>query len=160
MQTQTQAALPVEILLVEDSTTDADLTIRALKNGRFANGIHHVKDGVEALAFLRREGEFRAAPTPDLILLDLNMPRMDGRELLRELRGDTALSELAVVALTTSDEEAAMLESHGLHANACIVKPVDLRKFLDVVSGIDDFWSQVVKPPPDGPSAGSAQGPP
>lgn len=138
---------PIEILLVEDSPTDADLTMQALRKGRLENHVSHVKDGVEAMAFLRRENQYHDAPQPDVILLDLNMPRKDGREVLREIRSAPELKHLIVVVLTTSSQESDVLESYGMHANAYIVKPVDLIKFFDVVKDIDHFWFRVVTLP-------------
>jgi two-component system, chemotaxis family, response regulator Rcp1 len=157
MQTVSKPPSAIQILLAEDSSTDADLTIRALRKGRFENAVHHVKDGVEALAFLHREGEYRDAPTPDLVLLDLNMPRMDGRELLREIRGDASLNTIAVVVLTTSDSELDVLASYGLCADACIVKPVDLKKLLNAIGDIDRFWLRVVKRPFNAATTASPQ---
>jgi CheY-like chemotaxis protein len=144
-----QLAKPIEILLVEDSRTDADLTLRALKQGGVVNNVHHVTDGQEALDYLRRSEKYHDATRPDLILLDLNMPRMDGRELLREMRGDESLKALLVVVLATSDADKDILESYGLHANAYIVKPVDLHKFFQVTRDLKHFWFQVVKLPPN-----------
>lgn len=140
-------ANPIEILLVEDSPTDADLTMRALTKGRLDNHVSHVKDGVEAMAFLRREAPYHDAPEPDLILLDLNMPRKDGREVLREIRSTPELKHLVVVVLTTSSQENDVFESYGMHTNAYIVKPVDLIKFFDVVKNINNFWFRVVTLP-------------
>jgi len=141
-------AQSVEILLVEDSPTDADLTIRALHQGELQTGIHHVKDGVEAMTFLQQESPYENAVRPDLILLDLNMPRMDGREVLRAIRDDDDLTSIPIVVLTTSSEEQDVATSYGLHTNAYIVKPVDLKQFFDVIREVDEFWFHVVTLPP------------
>lgn len=138
---------PIEILLVDDSPTDADLAKRALKQGNLNNNLHHVVDGVEALAFLRREGQYAGSPRPDLILLDLNMPRLDGRGVLKSMRGDNSLRTIPVVVLTTSDEEKDVSAAYDLTANAYIVKPVDLMKFFAVIRQIDEFWCHVVRLP-------------
>ena len=137
----------VEILLVEDNPGDARLTQEALREGKLRNRIHHVCDGVEALAFLRREGEYRDAPVPDIILLDLNMPRKDGREVLMEIKADPQLRFIPVVVLTTSEAENDVVKSYELHANCYITKPVDLEKFTAIVHSIEDFWLQVVTLP-------------
>jgi two-component system, chemotaxis family, response regulator Rcp1 len=138
---------PVEILLVEDNPGDARLTVEALKEGKIRNNLFHAKDGVEALAYLRREGEHKDAPTPDIVLLDLNLPRKDGREVLGEMKQDPALKSIPVVVLTTSEAEQDILSSYKLHANCYITKPVDLEKFIDIVKAIEDFWLAVVKLP-------------
>ncbi len=140
-------ARPVEILLVEDSPTDTRLTIEALHEGKVANNLTHVEDGVEALAFLRREGRYASAPRPDLILLDLNLPRKDGREVLEELKNDPTLKTIPVVVLTTSRADQDILRSYQLHANCYITKPVDFKQFLDVVHTIERFWLTVVTLP-------------
>ncbi|MGH6967538.1 MAG: response regulator [Stellaceae bacterium] len=137
----------VEVLLVEDNPGDARLTQEALREGKLQNRIHHARDGVEALAFLRREGEFRDAPMPDIILLDLNMPRKDGREVLAEIKADPQLRFIPVVVLTTSEAENDIVKSYELHANCYITKPVDLEKFTTIVHAIEDFWLQVVTLP-------------
>ena len=137
----------IKILLVEDSPTDADLTRQAFKEGGVQNGIHHVVDGVEAMAFLRREGEYRDVPRPDLILLDLNLPRKDGREVLAEMRADPNLKDLVVVVLTTSSDENDVLAAYGLNSNAYITKPVDLNRFIDVIKSIEHFYFGVATLP-------------
>jgi len=137
----------VEVLLVEDNPGDARLTQEALREGKLRNRIHHVRDGVEALAFLRREGEYCNAPVPDIILLDLNMPRKDGREVLSEIKEDPQLRFIPVVVLTTSEAENDIVKSYELHANCYITKPVDLEKFTAIVHSIEDFWLQVVTLP-------------
>jgi CheY-like chemotaxis protein len=139
---------PVEILLVEDNPGDVRLTIEALKEGKVRNNLSVVKDGVEALAFLRREGSFAGATRPDLILLDLNLPKKDGREVLAEIKEDGALRRIPVVVLTTSKAEEDILRTYDLHANCYITKPVDLEQFISVVRSIDDFWLSVVRLPP------------
>ena len=138
----------IEVLLVEDSETDAELTLEALKQGKLENSIHHVKDGEEAMQYLRREGEFSDAVRPDLILLDLNMPKLDGREVLKRIRQDESLKCIPVVVLTTSSHDKDILESYGLAANSYIVKPVDLHCFFEVVKQIENFWVRVVALPP------------
>jgi two-component system, chemotaxis family, response regulator Rcp1 len=140
-------ARPIEILLVEDNPGDARLTREALREGRVHNRLHHARDGVEALAFLRREAAFADAPTPDLILLDLNLPKKDGREVLCELKDDPHLRLIPVVVLTTSEAEQDILKTYQLHANCYITKPVDLEKFLEIVRMIEQFWLAVVKLP-------------
>jgi CheY-like chemotaxis protein len=139
---------PVEILLVEDNLGDARLTQEALKEGKIRNNLHHAKDGVEALAFLRREGGYASAPTPDIVLLDLNLPKKDGRQVLAEMKADEALKTIPVVVLTTSEAEQDILRSYELHANCYVTKPVDLEKFISIVRAIEDFWLAVVKLPP------------
>lgn len=139
--------LSVEILLVEDNPGDVRLTLEALKEGRIKNTLHVVSDGVEALAFLRREGEYADAACPDLILLDLNMPRKDGREVLAEIKNDPQLKSIPVVVLTTSEAERDVLEAYELHANCYITKPVDLDQFLAVIRSVGNFWVEIVKLP-------------
>ncbi len=138
----------VDILLVEDDEGDVLLTKKALANGKIYNSLCVAKDGVEALAFLRKEGEYAAAPRPDLILLDLNMPRMDGRETLAQIKQDENLRSIPIVVLTTSDSDQDVLQSYDLQASCYITKPVDLEKFTSVVRAIKDFWFSVVKLPP------------
>ena len=141
-------AEPVEILLVEDNPGDARLAMEALKDAKVRNKLHWVKDGVEAMAFLRREGEHSSAPRPDLVLLDLNLPRKDGREALAEIKSDEDLRRIPVVILTISDDEQDILRSYDTHANCYITKPLDLDQFMRVVKSIEDFWLQIVKLPP------------
>jgi len=138
---------PIEILLVEDNPGDARLTKEALQEGKIRNNLHHAKDGVEALAFLKREGEHANAPTPDLVLLDLNMPRKDGRQVLGEMKQDARLKRIPVVVLTTSEAEKDIVKSYELHANCYITKPVDLEKFIEIVRAIESFWLAVVTLP-------------
>ena len=142
------SAPPVEILLVEDNPGDVRLTQEALKEGKVYNNLHWVKDGVEALEFLRHEGKHSDAPRPDIILLDLNLPKKDGREVLSVIKGDERFKQIPVVVLTTSKAEEDVLRSYELHANCYITKPVDLDKFIQVVHSIDRFWLTVVTLPP------------
>jgi CheY-like chemotaxis protein len=137
----------IKILLVEDNPGDARLTMEALKEGKFNNTLIHVRDGVEALDYLRREGAFKGAVRPDLILLDLNMPRKDGRETLAEIKADPDLRRIPVVILTTSKAEEDIFRSYDLHANCFITKPVKLAQFFDVVKNVEDFWMSIVKLP-------------
>ena len=139
---------PIEVLLVEDDPGDVLLIREAFEDNKVRNRLHVVADGVEALAFLRREGEHAGAPQPDLVLLDLNLPRKDGREVLAEVKGDDALQHIPVVVLTTSKAEEDVLRSYKLHANAYVTKPVDFDRFIDVVRQIDEFFVTVVKLPP------------
>lgn len=138
----------VEILLVEDNPGDVRLTREAMKEAKVRNQLHVVSDGVEALAFLRRQGAYSGAVRPHLILLDLNLPRKDGREVLAEIKQDTDLRRIPVVILTTSEAETDILKAYDLHANCYISKPVDIEQFLTVVKSIEDFWITVVKLPP------------
>jgi len=139
---------PVEILLVEDNPGDMRLTKEALKEGKVYNSLHWARDGVEALEFLRREGRFAGVPRPDIILLDLNLPRKDGREVLSDIKSDPDLSNIPVVVLTTSKAEEDVLRSYELRANCYVTKPVDLEQFMVVVRAIDRFWLTVVTLPP------------
>jgi CheY-like chemotaxis protein len=138
---------PIEILLVEDNPGDVRLTIEGLKEGKVRNNLHVAKDGVEALAFLRREARYADAVRPDLILLDLNLPRMDGRQVLSEIKADPLLKTIPVVVLTTSRAEQDVLHSYQLQANCYITKPVDLEQFITVVRSIEDFWLTIVTLP-------------
>jgi CheY-like chemotaxis protein len=142
---------PIEILLVEDNAADVRLTEEALKEGKVRNNLHVARDGMEALEFLRRQGKHANATRPDLILLDLNLPRRDGREVLAEIKNDSELKMIPVVVLTTSSAEADILKSYKLHANCYITKPVDLEQFVNVVKSIDDFWLTVVRLPSELP---------
>jgi CheY-like chemotaxis protein len=143
------ALKPVEILLVEDSPTDVLLAKEALAYSKIVNNLHTASDGVEAIAFLRREGKYKDAPRPGLILLDLNLPKKDGREVLSDIKTDEKLKRIPVVVLTTSKSEADILKAYGLHANCYIVKPVDFEKFAEVVRNIENFWFSVVTLPED-----------
>jgi CheY-like chemotaxis protein len=137
----------VEILLVEDNAGDHRLTQEALREGKVYNNLHWAKDGVEALDFLRRRGRHAKAPRPDLILLDLNLPRKDGREVLSEIKSDDDLKTIPVVILTTSQAEEDVVKSYHLHANCYVTKPVDLEKFIVVVQSIDRFWLTIATLP-------------
>ena len=134
----------IEILLVEDNPGDARLTIEAMREAKMSNRIHVVEDGVEAMQFLRREGRFGDAPRPDLILLDLNLPKKDGRAVLAEVKADPALKRIPVVVLTTSRAEEDVLHAYDLHANCYVTKPVDLAQFMKIVAQIEEFWIKVV----------------
>src|SRR3954451_23773351 len=138
---------PIEVLLVEDSPDDADLTIDALRDGRVRNRITHVEDGVEALALLRREGKYTDAQRPDLILLDLNLPRKNGQEVLAEVKRDPNLRRIPVVVMTSSDDEKDILAAYNHHVNCYVTKPVDLDQFIGVVKSIEHFWFTIVKLP-------------
>ena len=138
---------PVEILLVEDNPGDVRLTKEALREGKVYNNLHWAKDGVEALEFLRREGKHAKAPRPDIILLDLNLPKKDGREVLSEIKTDDGLKTIPVVILTTSQAEEDIVRSYHLHANCYVTKPVDLEKFIVVVQSIDRFWLTIATLP-------------
>ena len=143
-------AKPIEILLVEDNAADVRLTEEALKEGKVRNNLHVARDGIEAMEFLRRSGKFAGAVRPDLILLDLNLPRKDGREVLSDIKRDPELKSIPVVVLTTSSAETDIFKSYTLHANCYITKPVDLDQFVQVVKSIDDFWLTVVRLPSEG----------
>jgi len=142
-----EVAEVIDVLLVEDDPGDVLMTREAFEDYKVANALHVVGDGVEALRFLRREGEYTDAPTPDLVLLDLNLPRMDGREVLAQLKADPELRRIPVVVLTTSEAEEDVLRSYSLHANAYVTKPVDFDRFVQVVQQIDDFFVSVVRLP-------------
>jgi two-component system, chemotaxis family, response regulator Rcp1 len=141
---------PIEILMVEDSPGDVRLTIEALKEAKVLNNFNVVQDGAQAMDFLYRKGEHADAPRPDLILLDLNLPKKDGREVLAEVKGDESLQAIPVVILTTSQAESDVLKSYELHANCYITKPVDLDQFMSVIKSVESFWLTVVKLPPNG----------
>ena len=139
---------PVEVLLVEDNSGDVRLTLEAMKEGKVINNLSIASDGVEAMAFLRKEGRHKNAARPDIILLDLNLPKKDGREVLAEIKADPSLRLIPVVVLTTSQAEEDILRTYNLHANCYVTKPVDLEQFINVVKSINDFWFSVVKLPP------------
>jgi len=139
---------PIEILLAEDNPGDVRLTEKALEKGKILNNLHVVEDGVEAMKYLRQEGEYADKPRPDLVLLDLNMPRKDGREVLEDMRADPTLRRIPVVVLTSSEAEEDVVRSYELNANAYVTKPVDFEGFVDIVEHIEDFWFSVVKMPP------------
>jgi chemotaxis family two-component system response regulator Rcp1 len=143
-----QLVQPIEILLVEDNPGDVDLTREALEGGKIKNMLHVVNNGEEAMAFLRHKGKHTHAPRPDLVLLDLNLPRMDGREVLNQMKSDDGLKRIPVVVLTSSKDEEDILKVYNLHANCYITKPIDLLQFLKVVRVIEDFWFTIVKLPP------------
>jgi CheY-like chemotaxis protein len=140
----------IEILLVEDNAGDARLTLEAFKEGRVLNRITVMQDGVQALAYLRRQGSYAAARLPDLILLDLNLPRMSGREVLTQIKSDERLKSIPVVVLTTSEDEQDIARAYSQHANCYITKPVDLEQFLRVIQSIENFWLTLVRLPPNG----------
>jgi chemotaxis family two-component system response regulator Rcp1 len=142
-----QYGRPVEILLVEDNPGDVRLTREALREGKIRNNLSVVPDGVEALAFLRREGRYAGSPHPDVILLDLNLPRKSGREVLAEIKSDSQLRRIPVVILTTSADEQDILRAYELHANCYITKPVDFEQFITVIQAIENFWLTVVTLP-------------
>jgi len=146
--TDEQSGTPIDILLVEDNPGDVRLTEEALDEGGVLNNLHVVTDGVEAMEFLRCEGEYADTPQPDLILLDLNLPRKDGTEVLQEIDEDRALRRIPVVVLTSSEAEEDIARSYELHANAYITKPVDIDQFIDVAQELESFWLSIVKLPP------------
>ncbi len=138
---------PVEILLVEDNPGDVELAREALEHAKVANRLHVVNDGADAIDFVFRKGKFRDAPRPDIILLDLNLPRKDGREVLSEVKANADLAQIPVVVLTTSQAEEDVLRAYQLHANCYIAKPIDFNQFLRIVASIEEFWLTVVKLP-------------
>ncbi|TVR22126.1 MAG: response regulator [Anaerolineaceae bacterium] len=138
---------PIEILLIEDNPGDIRLTQEALKDSKLHNNLSVVRDGVQAMDFLRRRGNYGGVPRPDIILLDLNLPRKDGREVLKEIKEDDELRMIPVVVMTTSEDEEDILNSYQLHANCYITKPVDLHRFITIVKNIENFWFQIVKLP-------------
>jgi CheY-like chemotaxis protein len=143
-----ESAAPIEVLLVEDDAGDVLMTREAFAEHKLGNRLNVVSDGVDALAYLRREGRFADAPRPDIILLDLNLPRRDGREVLQEIKADVDLRQIPVIVLTTSGAEDDILRSYQLHANAYVTKPVDFDSFISVVRQIEGFFVSVVKLPP------------
>jgi two-component system response regulator len=138
------ASRPAEILLVEDNDNDVELTRVGFKKSKLVVNLHHAKDGEVCMAFLRKEGKFADAPSPDIILLDLNMPRMDGREVLAEISKDESLRHLPVVILTTSQEEQEILKMYRLRCSSYIVKPVDFNQFIHAIQSFSDYWLTVV----------------
>ena len=138
---------PIQILLVEDNPADVDLTREGFEVGKLRNDLHVVTDGIEAMRFLRKEGEHASASRPDLMLLDLNLTKKDGREVLAEIKQDPGLQTIPVVILTSSDAEEDIVKSYQLHANCYIRKPVNLERFMKIVSTVEDFWFTVVKLP-------------
>jgi len=145
MSNRARGGEAIEILLVEDDPSDAKRTIDAMRDGRVRNRITHVEDGLEAMAFLRREGEYATAPRPDLILLDLHMPRMNGREVLAEVKDDPDLRRIPVVMMTSSEQEKDILAAYNLHVNSYVIKPVDMDQFIGAVRSIEHFWFSIVK---------------
>ncbi len=143
-----QSAPPIEILLVEDDPGDVLMTREAFEDYKIANRLSVVSNGEDAIAYLRRQGRFADAPTPDLVLLDLNLPRRDGREVLADIKSDPSLRRIPVVILTTSDAEEDVIAAYDLHANAYVRKPVDFEQFVSAVRAIDDFFITVVRLPP------------
>ncbi len=139
---------PIEILLVEDNPGDVRLAKEALKESKMRNRVFVVEDGVEALAFLRREGEYADSPRPDLVLLDLNLPRKSGREVLAEIKSDDELKRIPVVILTVSRSDEDILKAYDLHANCYVTKPLDFEQFMKITKSIEDFWLTIVKLPP------------
>jgi chemotaxis family two-component system response regulator Rcp1 len=146
---ENQMLRPIEILLVEDNPADVRLTREALKENKLSNNLHVAVDGVEALNFLYKKGKFSKSPRPDIILLDLNLPKKDGREVLAEIKQEKDLKRIPVVVLTSSKAEEDILKTYNLHANCYINKPVDFDQFLKVVKSIEDFWISIVKLPPN-----------
>lgn len=144
MNTSLALSRPAEILLVEDNDNDVELTRVGFKKSKLMVNLHHAKDGEECMAFIRKEGKYAAAPTPDIILLDLNMPRMDGREVLAEISRDASLRYLPVVILTTSREEQEILKMYQLRCSSYIVKPVDFGQFVRAIQSFTDYWLTVV----------------
>jgi CheY-like chemotaxis protein len=138
---------PIDILLVEDNAGDSRLALEALKESKLRNNLHIVTDGMDAMDFLYKKGKYEQVPRPDLILLDLNLPKKDGREVLAEIKSDPDLKRIPVVILTISKAEEDVLKTYNLHANCFITKPLDLNQFVTVVKSIEDFWLTIVKLP-------------
>lgn len=149
MKTKKAVVVPIDILLVEDNPGDIRLAVEALKESKFHNNMDVVKNGVEAIAFLRKEGKYADAPRPDLIMLDLNLPKKNGSEVLAEIKGDDDLKRIPVVILTVSKAEEDILKSYDLHANCYVTKPIDMNQFIKVVHSIEEFFFSIVKLPPD-----------
>jgi CheY-like chemotaxis protein len=147
MNQHTQNWRPIEILLIEDNPGDVDLTKEALQEAKVGNCLHVADDGAKAIDFLFNKGEYADAPRPDIILLDLNLPKKDGRQVLAEVKAEPRLADIPVVILTTSQAEEDILRSYQLHANCYITKPVDFKQFLKVVKSIEEFWLTIVKLP-------------
>jgi two-component system response regulator len=141
---------PIEILLIEDNPGDVDLTREALENNKLRNNLHVVRDGEEAMAFLRHEGKYAGVPRPGLVLLDLNLPRKNGREVLAEMKSDENLKRIPVVVLTSSQAEEDIHKTYNLHANCYVTKPIELNHFIKVVQAIEDFWLTIVELPHNG----------
>ena len=153
MNHQGAQGMPIEILLVEDNPGDVRLTQEALKEGKVTNNLHVVMDGEQAMDFLNQRGEYVGVPRPDLILLDLNLPRKDGREILAEIKKDDKLKKIPVVVLTTSRDYDDINQAYDLNCNCYISKPVELEEFIEVIESIDNFWLTIVKLPNDLPSS-------
>jgi CheY-like chemotaxis protein len=147
MSLKHNAGWPIQILLVEDSVDEAQLTMDVLREGRIRNQVHWVEDGEEAMAFLRREGQFASAPRPDLVLLDLKLPRMSGQEVLAEIKQSPLFKRIPVVIMTSSDDEKDILGAYDRHANCYVTKPIDIDKFMEAVRGIEEFWLSIVHLP-------------
>ncbi len=145
--TSPHTGYPIEILLVEDNPGDIRLTREAFQTGRVRNNLHVVTDGVEALAFVNQQNQYQNAPVPDLILLDLNLPKKDGRQVLAEIKASPHLKRIPVVVLTTSEADQDILKAYEMHANSYITKPIDLDQFFKVIKSIEDFWLTVVRLP-------------
>ncbi|WEL18658.1 Rec domain [Halorhabdus sp. SVX81] len=148
MSTMTEAGQPVEILLAEDNPGDAKLTQKAFEQGNILNNLHVVENGAEAMDFLNQRGEYEDKARPDLVLLDLNMPKKDGWDVLEEINDDPELRRIPVIVLTSSEAESDIVKSYDLQANAYLSKPVDYSGFMDVVRSLEEFWLSVVKMPP------------
>lgn len=143
-----EGMMPIDILIVDDNRADIRLVQEVLKKGKMTVNLHFVLDGVEAMEYLRREGKYKDVSCPDLILLDLNMPRKDGREVLEDVKSDDNLKSIPIIVMTISKTEEDILKSYKLHANAYIVKPIELNQFINTVRSIEDFWLTIVKLPP------------
>lgn len=143
----TESEMEANILLVEDNPGDARLALEALKEGPFSSTLYWVKDGVEAMEFLKRQGQFSDVPRPDIILLDLNMPRMSGRDVLAEMKSDPRFRQIPVIVVTVSSSEEDIMKCYDLHANCFVTKPLDLLAFMDVVKAVEEFWLSVVRLP-------------
>lgn len=146
---ESEVSRQVEFLLAEDNPGDVRLTQEALRDSKIRNNLNVVTDGMEAMAFLRRQGKYANAPTPDVVLLDLNLPKMDGREVLAEIKSDPLLKRIPVVIITSSEAEKDILRTYDLHANCYVSKPVDLDQFIKVIQAIENFWLTIVKLPSD-----------
>jgi CheY-like chemotaxis protein len=153
-----ERARPIEILLVDDNPGDVQLTTRAFQDANVHNTLHVARDGVEAMAFLRREGHYADAPRPDLVLLDLNLPKKDGREVLEEIKASEDLTRIPLVILTASEAEEDIVRTYGLHASCYVTKPVDLDRFISVVRSLETFWLTIVELPKEHSNATAGLG--